>query len=190
MKLDLLTWRVLKFYFMLQTLTKKLQTATILSKPDKSLTKTKHWVVRNVCIGKKTLIRNVKMHFTWTKCWFLSFIINTDWFQCRQINYWSNPRRNMTQRRQWSFTHTDIHTVTYWGLRYLHREGVWGSREAAQISCTHLLNTTAAHTQTHTQKRGGVYGGEEEEEVEEDERSVEGMKKEKGDCRRWDKKRR
>lgn len=46
--------------------------------------------------------------------------------------------------------HTDTHTDI--GLRYLHREGVGGSREAAQISCTHLLYTTDAHVCAHKQK--------------------------------------
>lgn len=66
------------FYFMLQTLTKKLETATILSKPDKSLTKTKHWVVRNVCIRKKTLIGNVKM-------WKMGTFITVNAFYVNQV---------------------------------------------------------------------------------------------------------
>lgn len=55
---------------------------------------------------------------------------------------------------------TFVQTATRGGLRYLHREGVWGGREAAQISCTHLLNTTVAHTHTHRREDERVTGGE------------------------------
>ena len=89
-----------------------------------------------------------------------------------------------------SFTHMWLQTQTFndRGLRYLHREGVGGSREAAQISCTHLLNTTAAHAHTHThahtrthkQKSGGMYGGVKGEEERGGERTWEVMTEGKG----------
>ena len=51
-------------------------------------------------------------------------------------------------------THTNTHTNTRTHTRgYLHREGVGGSREAAQVGCTHLLYT-ADGTHTHTCSRG------------------------------------
>lgn len=51
----------------------------------------------------------------------------------------------MTTVIQFKYRDKDV-SQTDRGQKYLHREGVRGSREAAQISCTHLLNTTSAHT--------------------------------------------
>lgn len=154
------------FYFMLQTLTKKLETATILSKPDKSLTKTKHWVVRNVCIRKKTLIGNVKMWKMGTFITVNAFYVNQVLVSVIHHKHWlvsmaSNQlliepeTKHDTTTPMIIYSHRHIQTYIQW-----HTEG-WGTytekesggAERRRRSAAHTFWILPPHTPKHTHRR-------------------------------------